>query len=134
MANRKKKEGISPELPNDVTIENVLNSAENPHGVVMDSAETHEDGSMTLAKDDVIVEVPADAIVIPKAEIDSTIPPDLIAEQPVAVDMIISSVTPDTFNETAYLAAYPDVQQAVVQGQFESGLDHYNKYGKAEGR
>lgn len=43
--------------------------------------------------------------------------------------------TPSTFNETAYLAANPDVAQAVAQGQFGgSGLAHYNQYGKNEGR
>lgn len=40
----------------------------------------------------------------------------------------------DQFNESEYLAANPDVAVAVRSGQFSSGLEHYEKYGKKEGR
>jgi len=36
------------------------------------------------------------------------------------------------FNEEAYLAQNPDVAAAVRAGKFKSGLDHYNRFGKAE--
>src|SRR3989338_9894448 len=39
-----------------------------------------------------------------------------------------------TFNEAEYLAANPDVAVAVKEGQFCSGREHYEKYGKGEGR
>jgi hypothetical protein len=38
------------------------------------------------------------------------------------------------YDEAYYLKANPDVAKAVAAGQFKSGLDHYNKYGKAENR
>jgi hypothetical protein len=38
------------------------------------------------------------------------------------------------FNEELYLALHPDVAQAVRQGHFVSGKEHFLKYGKAEGR
>lgn len=38
------------------------------------------------------------------------------------------------FNESDYLDANPDVAAAVSNGQFDSGQEHYNKYGKTEGR
>jgi hypothetical protein len=38
------------------------------------------------------------------------------------------------FTEELYLALYPDVAQAVRQGYFASGKEHFLKYGKAEGR
>lgn len=40
----------------------------------------------------------------------------------------------DGFDERLYLLTYPDVQYAVTQGIFESGLDHYLRHGKREGR
>lgn len=39
-----------------------------------------------------------------------------------------------TFNEIEYLAANPDVAEAVKVGHFRSGREHYEKYGKKEGR
>jgi hypothetical protein len=39
-----------------------------------------------------------------------------------------------TFNEAAYLAAYPDVANALGQPGVESAWDHYQNYGKNEGR
>lgn len=43
--------------------------------------------------------------------------------------------SPSTFNESAYLAANPDVAAAVGRGDFGgSALAHYNQYGRNEGR
>lgn len=39
-----------------------------------------------------------------------------------------------SFNETTYLALHKDVRLAVEQGIFRSGLEHYENFGKAEGR
>lgn len=42
---------------------------------------------------------------------------------------------PDTnFNESKYLSLHKDVMLAVERGYFKSGREHYEKYGKAEGR
>lgn len=38
------------------------------------------------------------------------------------------------FDEQYYLAQNPDVAAAVKAGQFASGQEHYNQYGKKEGR
>ena len=38
------------------------------------------------------------------------------------------------FNEAAYLDAYPDVRAAVLQKTVGSGQEHYQRYGRAEGR
>ncbi|HUH59496.1 MAG TPA: methyltransferase domain-containing protein [Candidimonas sp.] len=38
------------------------------------------------------------------------------------------------FDESSYLAAHPDVAEAVEAGHFASGLDHYNAHGRQEGR
>lgn len=38
------------------------------------------------------------------------------------------------FDETGYLARYPDVAAAVAKGDLQSGYDHYVKYGRNEGR
>ena len=40
----------------------------------------------------------------------------------------------DQFNESEYLKTNPDVALAVLNGQFSSGLEHYEKYGKKEER
>lgn len=37
-------------------------------------------------------------------------------------------------DEAAYLARYPDVAAAVARGTFSSGRDHFDRYGRAEGR
>jgi hypothetical protein len=39
-----------------------------------------------------------------------------------------------SFNEQAYLAANKDVADAVARGELKSGAEHYEKYGKSEGR
>lgn len=38
------------------------------------------------------------------------------------------------FSEAAYLASRPDVVIAISNGSFHSGREHYDKYGKGEGR
>lgn len=38
------------------------------------------------------------------------------------------------FRDLPYLAAHPDVEAAVRAGTFESGLEHWLKHGRAEGR
>lgn len=38
------------------------------------------------------------------------------------------------FDEAGYLAANPDVAQAIEEGQFNTGKQHYRKFGKTEGR
>lgn len=38
------------------------------------------------------------------------------------------------FSESEYLAANPDVAQAVARSDFKSGLHHYELYGRKEGR
>lgn len=48
---------------------------------------------------------------------------------PLAVD-----VTSKNFDEVLYLSSNPDVKNAVEQGYFSSGKDHYEKYGKNEVR
>jgi GT2 family glycosyltransferase len=46
------------------------------------------------------------------------------------------SFVPDDggFNEEIYLKFNPDVRQAVAAGAFASGRDHFNQFGRAEGR
>lgn len=41
---------------------------------------------------------------------------------------------PEGFDEAKYLEKHPDVAQAVKEGVMPSGLWHYLKYGKEEGR
>ena len=40
----------------------------------------------------------------------------------------------DLFDENWYLARNPDVAEALEAGQFSSALEHFNLYGKFEGR
>jgi 2-polyprenyl-3-methyl-5-hydroxy-6-metoxy-1,4-benzoquinol methylase len=40
----------------------------------------------------------------------------------------------DDFNEQFYLAAYADVRKAVAEGAFSRGREHYDRFGRAEGR
>lgn len=40
----------------------------------------------------------------------------------------------DDFDENEYLGLHEDVASAVANGTFKSGLDHYKKFGKQEGR
>ncbi|MBN3801611.1 phytanoyl-CoA dioxygenase family protein [Paraburkholderia sp. Ac-20336] len=54
------------------------------------------------------------------------------------IDRPIQHVPEEAFKrasaEDAYLARYPDVARAVSEGHFASGLQHYELFGKAEGR
>lgn len=48
---------------------------------------------------------------------------------------IVSSREPTAaFDETFYLCRYPGVAEAVRQGGFASGLEHYRRFGAHEGR
>src|SRR5438270_6415730 len=42
--------------------------------------------------------------------------------------------TPDNFDESGYLAANPDVAEAVRKGQFRSGRQHFEGHGRKESR
>lgn len=44
------------------------------------------------------------------------------------------SPTPETFDESAYLAVNPDVAEAVRLGKIASGWIHFKKFGRIEGR
>ena len=43
-------------------------------------------------------------------------------------------IAPASFNEGAYLRANPDVKAAVHRGEIESGFQHWQMWGRAEGR
>ena len=45
-----------------------------------------------------------------------------------------SNTALEDFDESAYLAAFPDVARSIADGQFRSALDHYESYGRSEGR
>ncbi|WP_109108551.1 M10 family metallopeptidase C-terminal domain-containing protein [Azospirillum sp. TSO35-2] len=47
---------------------------------------------------------------------------------------IVTDTGASQISETLYLARNPDVAQAVARGEFTSGMDHYRRYGAAEGR
>ncbi|MDR6774964.1 Ig-like domain-containing protein [Azospirillum sp. BE72] len=47
---------------------------------------------------------------------------------------IIGDTGASLISETLYLARNPDVAQAVARGEFASGMDHYQRFGAAEGR
>jgi GT2 family glycosyltransferase len=56
-------------------------------------------------------------------------------KRPVQVSATLSSDTaPEDFDESAYLAAFPDVARSIKAGQFLSALHHYEFYGKRESR
>ena len=40
----------------------------------------------------------------------------------------------EEFDEATYLAYHPDVAAAVAKGRYASGRQHYEKFGRAEGR
>lgn len=44
------------------------------------------------------------------------------------------SIKDSAFNEAGYLFKYPDVAQAVANGDLKSGHEHFVRYGQAEGR
>lgn len=65
------------------------------------------------------------------AEPTEALGPD-IRPKPVPAD---APPDPDAiFDETSYLRLYPDIAAAVSSGKRESGLEHYLRYGRAEGR
>ena len=41
---------------------------------------------------------------------------------------------PLDFDKDHYLSAYPDVRDAVATGRITSGLEHFRRWGRAEGR
>jgi GT2 family glycosyltransferase len=45
-----------------------------------------------------------------------------------------SETAPEDFDESAYLAAFPDVIRSINTGQFRSALHHYESHGQTEGR
>ena len=45
-----------------------------------------------------------------------------------------SDTAPEDFDESAYLAAFPDVARSVKAGEFLSALQHYESNGQREGR
>ncbi|WP_139830930.1 hypothetical protein [Mycobacterium paraense] len=47
---------------------------------------------------------------------------------------LFSGTAPEDFDESAYLAAFPDVATAIKAGQFLSALQHYELNGRREGR
>lgn len=69
--------------------------------------------------------------------------PGVSAQMGLAAKQLSATIMPNpdcnaqvaaTFNETEYLAQYPDVAAAVAARQFASGWQHYVLYGKKEGR
>ncbi len=46
----------------------------------------------------------------------------------------VKPATPPPFDEDTYLRLNPDVLVAVAEGKFHSGREHYEHYGRAEGR
>ncbi len=51
-----------------------------------------------------------------------------------AAYVLEEAATADRFEEAAYFAANPDVAAAVARGQFRSGRDHFELFGRNEGR
>jgi predicted SAM-dependent methyltransferase len=49
-------------------------------------------------------------------------------------DLELNNIVDDKFEESDYLEMYPDVKEAVDGGQFASGLAHFKKHGRSEGR
>jgi GT2 family glycosyltransferase len=45
-----------------------------------------------------------------------------------------SDTAAEDFDEAAYLTAFPDVAKSIKSGQFPSAINHYESYGKREGR
>ncbi|MEB3049478.1 hypothetical protein KV112_06945 [Mycolicibacter sp. MYC123] len=56
-------------------------------------------------------------------------------DRPEEVSAAFSSArAPEDFDESAYLAAFPDVAKSIESGHFRSALQHFNTYGKRERR
>jgi hypothetical protein len=58
---------------------------------------------------------------------------DLIQHSFRRAELLNVPIPPD-FDESRYLAQYPDVAKAVKSGKLASGFEHYVRYGRAEGR
>ena len=54
--------------------------------------------------------------------------------RPVALSGETRSLYEISFDEQFYLDAYPDVRQAVAEGFFANGLEHWLRFGQEEGR
>ncbi|WP_158292097.1 methyltransferase domain-containing protein [Paracraurococcus ruber] len=48
--------------------------------------------------------------------------------------VLFDAATDESFDEAAYLRANADVQQAVARGDFDSGRQHFEAFGRHEGR
>jgi GT2 family glycosyltransferase len=57
---------------------------------------------------------------------------------PKGAEPVSATLSSDTdledFDESAYLAAFPDVAKSIKDGQFPSAINHYESYGRREGR
>lgn len=51
-----------------------------------------------------------------------------VSDQPLSLSEAVS------FDEAEYLRRYPDVVEAIERGKYRSGREHYERYGRAEGR
>ena len=51
-----------------------------------------------------------------------------------AIATLSSDTAPEDFDESTYLAAFPDVARSIKGGQFLSALQHYEFHGSREGR
>ena len=67
---------------------------------------------------------------LPKASA-ATSPPN--RAEPVSATLS-SDTAPEDFDESAYLAAFPDVARSIKDGKCPSALDHYQFFGSREGR
>lgn len=54
--------------------------------------------------------------------------------RPIALSGETRSLYEISFDEQFYLDAYPDVRQAVAEGFFANGLEHWLRFGQEEGR
>ncbi|MGA9912031.1 MAG: class I SAM-dependent methyltransferase [Paraburkholderia sp.] len=55
-------------------------------------------------------------------------------EHPAGPSILLYATRIPDFSETRYLEQNPDVAQAVANGHFKSGADHYIRFGRTEGR
>jgi len=110
--------------------------------IEVDSIISEENGDMTIIKGEEQFIVPAEAIVNLKPEVvEQVINADI---EPIVVPEVtkVTKVTEVTekpvvepeFNEAKYLAANPDVAEALLYNRIISAYGHYIEYGKAEGR
>ncbi len=55
-------------------------------------------------------------------------------DHPAGPSILLYATRIPNFNEASYLEHNPDVAQAVTNGHFTSGAEHYIRFGRAEGR